>query len=252
VCLAILAVSPLVYWNMTHDYIGLVKQGGRIGFHPFQPKMLPEFLGAFIGLFTPLLVIMAGFGLKKLNFKPPNPQWQLIFLTAAPLFLYMLWYSLFDRVQGNWLAPLLPCVILLAIHAPFQQWQKFTAPFGIGLSLVLLAFILIFPTLLPKGPMSQFKDWDKLAAEILKQNEPLLLTSHYTMNAQLSYALRGKMHVRQCDEPERYLMQPPFTPPPFTLMLSEEKPARPLAILPHNDKIYYLSKPQNCRIIATL
>lgn len=238
--IALLCVTPLIYWNMQHEWIGLIKQGGRLASHPLQPKMLPEFLGALFGLFTPLIVIMAGFGLKNNLTQKINAQWSFALLNAAPLLAYMLWFSLFDRVQGNWIAPLLPTVILLALLAPEHKIFHAAVPFGMGLGFFILSFILIFPSLLPKGPLSQFKDWDKLADKILGFNEPLLLTHHYTVNAQLAYALKGKMQVKQCGEEARYLMQPAFTPPPKALILSQEQHEGALATLPHNDKIYYL------------
>ena len=243
--LAILTFLPVLLWNAAHDWISFEKQFGRIAAETLQPGYILEFLAAQFGLLNPPIAIFAGiglwFGARALARRSGPQDGAMLFLATlcVPLILYMLSHALHARVQGNWLAPVFPALVLLAAAAAvgftsraMRGLAAIAAPLGVGVSvLVLLYFMAPGPT--PFGqrtPAERFVGWTGLATEIeelMSENGATwVATAEYALTGELAYYGPGPERVQQVDERERYLFDPvdeSVTEGPALLVLASER-----------------------------
>jgi 4-amino-4-deoxy-L-arabinose transferase-like glycosyltransferase len=116
--IALITASPPLIWNAQNNWISFIKQGSRAKLQEFNPLFLLEFIAGQGLLITPFIGILLLYGL----FKPRNKYINALLITSAPLFIFLVWQSLFSRVEGNWAAPLLPASIIIASLALHKQW----------------------------------------------------------------------------------------------------------------------------------
>jgi len=228
--LACLLAVPVLLWNAQHDWVSLAKQFGRVG-HGRQLTVVyfAEFVGASLGLMSPLIAILAALGFAKVVRSATSAGDQSSALLAAgmlPFLSYLLLHSVHDRVQANWLAPLYPsfaicaAVALGGIETPRRLGQALGKlgrwAIAIGLLLSgLLYWHAVQPFVLMPGqvdPTSQTRGWREFAAEIERLRTSTgacwVATSSYATTGQLAYQLKNKAPVVQLTERVRYLHLP--------------------------------------------
>ena len=116
---AILVFLPVLLWNADHGWISFAKQFGRVAAEGIRLQYVGEFAASQIGLLNPLIAVFVGFGawlgLRSFARRRRLSEGALVFLLALslPLIAYMAVHSLHARVQGNWLAPVYPALVLL-------------------------------------------------------------------------------------------------------------------------------------------
>jgi 4-amino-4-deoxy-L-arabinose transferase-like glycosyltransferase len=106
--IALLAFSPVLYWNAAHDWASFVFQGGRAGgaqFRPFAPfvTLAGEALFVLPWIWVPM---MAVFGAAIRRGPADWRSWLLCCLAALPILAFALvaaWSS--QRVLLHWAAP---------------------------------------------------------------------------------------------------------------------------------------------------
>ena len=223
---ALLVFLPVVAWNAGHDWVSFGKQFGRISAEGIQLPYVGEFLASQVGLLNPLIAVFAGLGvwlgLRAIVRRSSDQRGALIFLLAlsAPLLIYMLVHSFHARVQGNWLAPLYPALVLLAAIAaanvssrPLGGLAKAAAPVGIAVSVLALGFFMSpLPTPFSlRTPAERFVGWRDLAEKVerLRQESGAnwIATGDYVLTGELAFYGPGPERVRQVDERERYLFE---------------------------------------------
>jgi 4-amino-4-deoxy-L-arabinose transferase-like glycosyltransferase len=225
-----LLTLPVVVWNANHGWASFAKQFGRVGAgEGLTAKYLVEFLGAYIGLASPIIAILAVLGLCKVVSQAISQSDQprsLLALGMLPLLAYLLVHTLHDRVQANWAAPLYPALAICAALAvseversPFTAWHlKRLMPWGVGLGLAISALIFLHAlrplVVLPgaRDPTSQMRGWEAFAAEVdrlrIANGACWIATSSFETTGQLAWALRSRVPVLQLDEPLRYVHLP--------------------------------------------
>jgi 4-amino-4-deoxy-L-arabinose transferase-like glycosyltransferase len=208
--LALIAASPPLIWNIQHDWVSFIKQGSRVLIHEFNPVFTLEFLAGQGLLLTPIIAVLVIMGLFKL---PRNKYMPILLITSAPLFIFLIWQSLFSRVEGNWASPLLPALIIIASQGLNKKYAIAT---GFTFSYALLLFIWIKPINLPPSLLDQLYLDKKVIADIKNTPHDGVYTLHYTTNAWLRYQLKDISQVQQIGENERYLHE---TPKKFTKAL---------------------------------
>jgi 4-amino-4-deoxy-L-arabinose transferase-like glycosyltransferase len=209
-------------WNAQHHWESFAKQFGRVAPGPLTGKYLVElFVGQFI-LLNPLIALFAWrpFDLRRL--KAWGADVSLFLATVAPFVVYLLLHSLHARVQAHWAAPLYPALAFLGAVAadgvgPGSVWagvRRAAAPFGIGLTVLALAYAASGVHLLgKKDPSLQLRGWPALARAVEADRK----TTDAAWVGTLSYGVAGQLGARpeiaapvlQLNERERYAFLPP-------------------------------------------
>lgn len=226
VCLVIIA--PVVHWNLANDGASFAKQFGRAVPRAFDPRFVPEFIAGQAALLTPAIGVLVLFGLiagtrRVLGNRAPVVG--LMIATSVPLIAYLLWYGLFDRVQGNWTACLLPASIVLAVSAVRSglpdgvvgrvlAWcWRWSVVSGIAISLIVMSHAQFRLFALAVDPVSQTAGWDGVAREAramaAREGAATIGTVYYTATGQLRFHTAGAIPVVQLNDPIRFAMEPP-------------------------------------------
>ncbi len=223
--LAGLITLPVVLWNWHHEWASFAKQFGRVGHgEGLTPRYLAEFLGAYLGLASPVIAVISGWGLGLLaRAAAERDQAGTMVVTGIlPLLGYFLVHALGDRVQPNWAAPLYPALAISAAVAlagldPRAARRLSGIALALGFALSALIFAHTLRPLLQrpdlKDPTAQTRGWSELAAEVerlrLAHAASWIATSSYATTGQLAFALRSGPAVVQLTERVRYAHLPP-------------------------------------------
>ena len=211
--LALIVVSPFLYWNGTHGFATFVKQGGRLEAHGFAPRYLGEFIGVQVLLFNPLTAAAAIYGLSRRRAAPSEPT-RLLLAIAVPALGYFALHALHDRVQGNWPAPLYPALAILAARALRPTiWPAWAA--ASGLAVVAAAYLHLataWPNFGPQDPSLRIGGWRELAAQASAQakarGDNYILAEGYAATALLTFYGSGPPVIED-GEPQRWGFRPP-------------------------------------------
>jgi hypothetical protein len=181
--------------------------------------------GAFLGLASPLIAVLAVVGLIQVTgkaFRHRDPPRALIAAVVVLPLAYFAAHGLHARVQANWLAPLYPpfaiCAALVISRIPSPRGRMLVGVTSIALGFLMTAAIYahaiqpITGNLLRKDPLDQVRGWAELAADAdrirLEQGAQWIATSSYATTGQLAFALRGRAKVIQLNERMRYVHLP--------------------------------------------
>jgi len=216
--LALAVFAPNLVWQAQHGWMTFAFQFARTAHGALTARYLGEFLGAQLGLLTPLIAVLAGIGLWKAR-RPGDDRFPLLVIVGVAL-LYFLQHALHDRVQGNWPCFLYPALAILAADAFGRNWwSRAAAPLGgvMLLALYLQAALGIFP--LKNDPVARLLARDfPAAARNLAASLPdgAVLTTDYETTALLRY-YQPRLPVIQMGEPWRY----DWAPPPSAALLKK-------------------------------
>ncbi|HET7714454.1 MAG TPA: glycosyltransferase family 39 protein [Bauldia sp.] len=242
---ALLVFIPVLWWNAEHNWISFAKQFGRISTDGIELRYVGEFLAGQVGLLNPLIAIFVGLGLWRgaqsvAGDDTPHRGALVFFLSiSAPLVLYMFIHSFHASVQGNWLAPAYPTLVLIGAVAasdvsarPLQGLARLAAPVGIVTSVLALGFF-VAPTPTPFGfqtPAERLIGWRDLAGRIeqIRQSSGAqwIATGDYGLTGELAFYGAGPKIVQQVDERQRYLfdsVDPRLAEAPALLVLRKGK-----------------------------
>lgn len=202
---ALAVFAPNLIWQAQHGWMTFAFQFGRTGHGALTLRYIGEFLGAQLGLLTPLVAVLAGIGFWRAR-RPGDDRFVLFVIVGVAL-LYFLQHSLHDRVQGNWPCFLAPALAILAADAFGRGWlSRAAAPVA---GVMLLALYLQAATgLLPlkNDPVARLLARDfPAAAKNLAASVPDggVLTTDYETTALLRY-YQPQLPVIQLNEPWRY------------------------------------------------
>jgi hypothetical protein len=210
-----LLFTPVVLWNFHNDWVGFLRQGGRVG--DWRPEravgFLAELVGGQIGLATPgvFVLFVAGIVMAvRATVRSRDPAWCLLAALSVPPALVFLQHALGDRVQGNWPIVIYPAAAIAAsgLVAPIWRrllWRRLVGPsagIGFAVSFVVYAYAVSAWPAIPGGrdPLArQLFGWNELAsaAEIARQrsNATFIAAEPYATAAQLAWALPSHIQV---------------------------------------------------------
>jgi len=117
--LSLIIVVPVVKWNLDHDFISFTYHSGRVDFFGTGLRfdfIASEILGQFFynNPVNVLLIIVALVALVKKKKFLETRYTTILLLTAFPLILTFLFFSLFRRTLPHWSGPAYLSLILLA------------------------------------------------------------------------------------------------------------------------------------------
>jgi 4-amino-4-deoxy-L-arabinose transferase-like glycosyltransferase len=218
--LALAIFAPNLVWQARHGWETFTFQLGRTAHGALTARYLGEFIGAQLGLATPLILVLAGTGFWRAR-RPGDDRFPLFVIVGVAL-LYFLQHALHDRVQGNWPCFLYPALAILAADAfgSVPRWLARAAAPVAGvmlLALYLQAALGLVP--LKNDPLARLLARDfPAAAKNLAVSVPdgAVLTTDYETTALLRY-YQPRLPVIQVNEPWRY----DWAPPPSAALLKK-------------------------------
>lgn len=213
---ALLIWLPHLLWQAQHDWMTFAFQFGRVGSGAFTLKYLGEFLGAQLGLATPLIFLLMVIGLWRAT-RRGNDTLVLAVLVWTCV-AYFLQHSLHDRVQGNWPCFLFPALAILAADAfatnGKARWLSFAAaPLAALLLLLTYAQAQFGVIPLKKDPLARILGrnfqpvGDVVQALVQAHIADAILTTDYETTAWLRFN-HPAVKVIQINEPQRYIWAP--------------------------------------------
>lgn len=206
-----LIMSPVVFWNATHDWVMLRHEGGHIGETNWSVLRAFQFLAEQIGALSPLVALVA---ISVLWRPPKHGGHRLLWGLSLAWIAFFVFKALGAKVQVNWPAACyLSLLILFAGHVPhLATWQRRVMFAGFGLALVLM-FIAYFPyTLGLTNKQDAFKDtkaWRAPVNALSAQTPPVdfILASNYKMAAEAAFYWPTRLPVYVVNESGRRFNQ---------------------------------------------
>lgn len=113
--LALVIAAPHLAWQAQHQWMTFAFQFGRVSGGAFTLRFIGEFLGAQIGLATPLIFLLMVMGLWR-GTRRGDDRLVLAVLCWTAI-AYFLQHALHDRIQGNWPCFIFPALAILAADA---------------------------------------------------------------------------------------------------------------------------------------
>jgi 4-amino-4-deoxy-L-arabinose transferase-like glycosyltransferase len=205
--LAAALFAPVVVWNADHDWIGFLRQGGRVAdWRPARALgFLAELVGGQVGLATPLVFVLFAAGIAAAvrdAIRGRQPTWVLLAAVSVPPLLVFSQHALGDRVQGNWPVILYPGAALAAGALSGQIWRGWVwrglvwpaCGLGFVVTAVLYAHVVTgWPAWSGDPVARQLSGWDGLASRAeaarLAAGAAFIAAEPYGLAAELSWAL---------------------------------------------------------------
>jgi 4-amino-4-deoxy-L-arabinose transferase-like glycosyltransferase len=225
--LACALALPVIFWNVEHDWASFDKQFGRVARgEDTTLNYLLEFAGAYLGLASPLIAILAAWGLwivLRMAVAERDQARVMLAVTIAPLVAYVLLHAVHARVQPNWVAPLYPALAICAAIAleriadPRVMGRVGAAALVVGFLFWGLLYVHVLRPIVHTtdlgDPTAQMRGWSQFAAEVdrlrAKNGARWVATSSYATTGQLAFGLKSAAPVVQLNERMRYAHLPP-------------------------------------------
>jgi hypothetical protein len=225
---ALAFAAPVLIWNARHDWASFGKQFGRAVPKRFEPGFLAEFFASQALLLTPLVAVLAAYGLAVAARDAAvrrHAGAALLAATTLPLVAYFLYHALFARVEGNWTGCLVPALAVMAAAGPLRRrpgtgWPgaalrascRWAVPSGLALVLVALAHAEFRLVRHDRDPFAQTAGWQELVREAERLAEAhgagALAAVSYQVASALRYFGRTGLPTVQLTERIRYAMEP--------------------------------------------
>jgi undecaprenyl-diphosphatase len=199
--------SPVILWNAANGWVTMkhtagqahVAEGLRISAESFF-----EFIGAQIGVITPVLFILVAIALWRLR---KDKEGAFLFWFSMPTIVFFILKSLQGKVQANWALPGY-ATGFIAFSAYYirdiessKRGMKILVTSGVLLSL-LVTTVAHFPAILhlpqKKDPTSRLVGWKELGSEAamiyreMSGSAPAFIFSdRYQVSSQLAFYIDG-------------------------------------------------------------
>ncbi len=144
--IAFLFITPVIYWNSTHDFISFRYQGGHVfGTFASSFKNFAESLAAQFGAYNPLLFIIAFYGFFK-ALRSKSVYLHLAALFGGTIMAFFLLTSFYERTLPHW--PSIFYLLFIPVGTCFlvwsqDKWKRNFLYFSVGFSLVLILFAYV-------------------------------------------------------------------------------------------------------------
>jgi hypothetical protein len=201
--IALILITPVIYWNVTHDFISFRYQGSHVfGSLATSFSSFFESLAAQFGAYNPLLFIIAFYGFFQV-LSSRDDYLRLAVLFGGTILLFFLLTSFYERTLPHWPAVFYLLFIPVGTYnlvTAKEKWKKYFLNFAIGLSFVLTLFVyaelvgkyFTFPDY--KSPFRDiygFPEIARKADELVKNNSSAapkaIAVTNWTMGSRTMY-----------------------------------------------------------------
>jgi hypothetical protein len=230
-----LFLIPVAIWNQQHDWITVthVSESTQAG-SSWKPtvRYLNDFFFSEFGLLNPFFFVaawVAGFGIWLRKQRDQREVY--LFCMGAPLFLFLLFYSLKARILPNWIAPSIVPLMTMTVMYWARGWNsrpwwiRYWAGTGVVFGLLIVTVLhntdlildntnvvnLIERTTRKKiveiDPLRRVRAWEATAQEVARARESLqaegkpvfVIGHHYGVTSQLSFYMQDSKAALQND-----------------------------------------------------
>jgi uncharacterized membrane protein len=201
--IALLMITPVVYWNAVHDFASFNYQGAHV--FGSLTKGLENFfvsLAAQFGAYSPFLFLVAVYGFFR-ALKAREDELRLAVLFGATIMIFFLATSVSEKTLPHW--PSIFYLLFIPVGTFFLvtsavRWKRNFLYIGVGLSLLVL--LLIYAELAGKfvpfpdyrSPFRDIYGYPEILAradEAVKQNPSprpkALVVMNWTMGSRVRY-----------------------------------------------------------------
>jgi len=201
--IALLLITPVIYWNITHDFISFRYQGSHVfGSLASSFKNFFTSLAAQFGVYSPFLFAVAVYGFFKV-LRDKNDYLRLAVLFGGTIMAFFLMTSVYERTLPHWPSIFYLLFIPVGTYhllASEKKWQRVFLYIAIGASLVALLFAYTelagkffrFPEY--KSPFRDIYGYREMAAQaddIIKRNSSsrpkAIAVTNWTMGSRVMY-----------------------------------------------------------------
>lgn len=200
--IALLMVSPVLYWNIQNDFVSFRYQTGHVlGSSSIDIKSFFTTVAAQFGSYSPFLFLIAFYGFFK-SFRDKNDWIRLGLLFGGTILIFFLYTSLRETALPHWNSPFYLLFIPIGVYylsGPVRNKKKIFLNFSIGFSLIITLFLYAelggkffrFPDY--QSPFRDIYGYDAMAAEadkILKENKSAkqaLAVINWTVGSRMTY-----------------------------------------------------------------
>jgi 4-amino-4-deoxy-L-arabinose transferase-like glycosyltransferase len=156
-----LVFLPNILWNARHDWISYRFQLSRSGGEHISIDRVFEVLGAQLGVWSPLMVLLLWAALAKLLLRPRSEADRFLFWTSAPVFVFFYVIGMSKSILPHWVAvgwwtgSVAVAVVVARILSENQEragkWLIFIrSATSLGLAMSILVYVgLSFPVIEP-------------------------------------------------------------------------------------------------------
>jgi hypothetical protein len=200
--IAVILISPVIYWNYTHDFISFRYQSGHVfGTLAASAGNFTASIAAQFGAYSPFLFLVAFYGFFR-SMHSRNDYVRLSVLFGGTIILFFFFTSLSERTLPHW--PSIFYLLFIPIGAyelalAQEKWKKNFLYLAIGVSLILMLFAYMevagkfftFPDY--KSPFRDiygFSEITKKADEIIKKStteKTAIAVTNWTMGSRTMY-----------------------------------------------------------------
>ncbi len=207
--ITILVFSPVIIWNLQHDWVTLkhtagqanVAEGLKVSFETFF-----EFLGSQVGIITPIIFVMMFYSLFKLFKAEKDIQSRFLLFFSIPVIAFFLLKSIQGKVQANWAMTGYITGIIALTSYYFQRKNSrsvnITVAIGIGLAIFVTA-ISHYPSVLnipiKLDPSARLRGWKALGKEvgsiyesIKEKGHVFIFSDRYQVSSELAFYVKGQ------------------------------------------------------------
>jgi len=141
--IALIMITPVIYWNINHDFISFRYQGSHIfGSLATSFKSFIESLAAQFGAYSPFLFIIAFYGFFKV-LRSSNDYLRLSVLFGGTIIIFFLITSLSEKTLPHW--PGIFYVLFIPVgsynlYLAKERWKRNYLYISIAISLFLMLF----------------------------------------------------------------------------------------------------------------
>jgi len=174
VLVALLIISPVIIWNIQHDWISFTYQSEHVvGESHIHLSRLARSLGAQFGAYNPLLVPLAFYGLYK-ALKSNNDLLFLSALFGVVLFSFFTYASLYKTALPHWSALFYLLFIPIGSAYTYEKSKKYIKfAISFGLIVGILAYAELGFKFIPqpdyKSVHLDIYGWDQIMQRANKQ-----------------------------------------------------------------------------------
>jgi len=193
--IALIVISPMLYWNYEHDWISFTFQlnHGSSASYKIQPWLILEFVSSQFGVFTPVFAWVLFYYLAKDKLYFNNEKLYFLALSTVVTLLFFLYKSFYVSMAPSYSAPAyIAGAILLAYMFDKYSLKK---TFKIGLIIALTFTVLVRIAMLTN--LKDLQPFMYKTEEVVKQFQTHIQPgdhfygAHLTTAAYLKYYLPG-------------------------------------------------------------
>lgn len=195
VILALIVVSPMLWWNYQNDWVSFAFQLGHGSTKTFEiyPHLFFEFFGGQFGIFSPVFTAVLFYFLAKDKLYFKDNKLFFLSLSVAVVLLFFFYKGFYTRMALNYTAPAYigGAILTAYIFESYKLKKTFKAGLAIALLLTVVGRIgFMFYLEIVQDRMYGNKEAVQLLQTHVKDGDSFY-GDHLTIAAYLKYYLRG-------------------------------------------------------------